>query len=171
MLVPFKSIYPFFQTHFFLWQSVAHCFLENKFNLNCTLMSRGWYREEIWNTENKCVFYKRTIKVCVNCSWQCPGTSAPSATHLTVSLLPCSVESNVRGKLRALEWRPVSLKSPSWVQYKYLGGSTDVFPDEGSLKVLIYPPKKSIFFTYGTADILIACDPPQFMSKITNSFV
>ena len=35
---------------------------------------------------NKCVFWKRTIKVCITCCWRCPGTSAPSVAHLTVSL-------------------------------------------------------------------------------------
>ena len=48
----------------------------------------------------KCVFNKHTIKVCVSCFWRCPGTSAPSATHLTLSLyLRCS-GSNARGKSR-----------------------------------------------------------------------
>ena len=49
----------------------------------------------------KCVFNKRTIKVCVSCCWLCPGTSAPSAAHLTVSLYLCSSGSNARGELRA----------------------------------------------------------------------
>ena len=39
---------------------------------------------------NKCIFYKRTIKICVSCCCWCPGTSAPSAAHLTVSLYLCS---------------------------------------------------------------------------------
>ena len=30
----------------------------------------------IWNNKHKCIFYKRTINVCVNCSWRCPGTRA-----------------------------------------------------------------------------------------------
>ena len=37
--------------------------------------------------ENKCVFNKRAIKVCVSCSWRCPGTFAPSEAYLTVSLI------------------------------------------------------------------------------------
>ena len=48
----------------------------------------------------KCVFNKRTIKVCVSCCWRCPGTSAPSTAHLTVSLYLCSSGSNERGELR-----------------------------------------------------------------------
>ena len=34
-----------------------------------------------------CVYNKRTIKVCISCCLQCPGTYAPSAVHLTVR--PC----------------------------------------------------------------------------------
>ena len=64
----------------------------------------------------KCVFNKRTIKVCVSCSWRCPGTSAPSAAHLRVALYLCSSGSNARGESRALEGRRVSLKSPSRVR-------------------------------------------------------
>ena len=45
---------------------------------------------------NKCVFYKHTIKVCVSCSLQCPGTSASCVAHLTVSLYLCSYGSNAR---------------------------------------------------------------------------
>ena len=33
----------------------------------------------------KCVFNKGTIKVCVSCFWQCPGTSALCARYLTLS--------------------------------------------------------------------------------------
>ena len=49
----------------------------------------------------KCVFNKRTIKVCVSCCWRCPGTSAPSSPYLTVSLYLCSSGSNARGESRA----------------------------------------------------------------------
>ena len=41
---------------------------------------------KFWNKEKKCVFNKRTVKVCISFSWWCPGTLAPSAEHLTVSL-------------------------------------------------------------------------------------
>ena len=64
----------------------------------------------------KCVFNKRTIKVCDNCCWRCPGISAPSAAHLTVSLYLCSSGSNARGESRAREGRCVSSKSPSRVR-------------------------------------------------------
>ena len=64
----------------------------------------------------KCVFNKRTIKVCVSSFWQCPGTSVPSEAHLTVSLYLCSSGSNTWGKSRALEEHLVSSKSPSRVR-------------------------------------------------------
>ena len=64
----------------------------------------------------KCVFNKCTIKVCVSCCWRCPGTSAPSAAHLMVSLYLCSSGSNARGESRAGEGRRVSSKSPSRVR-------------------------------------------------------
>ena len=50
----------------------------------------------------KCVFSKRTIKVCINCFWWCPGISAPSAAHLMVAFYLCSSGSNARGESRAL---------------------------------------------------------------------
>ena len=64
----------------------------------------------------KCVFKKRTIKVCVSCCWRCPGTSVPSAEHMTTSLYLCSSGSNARGESRAREGRRVSSKSPSRVR-------------------------------------------------------
>ena len=54
-------------------------------------------------------------KQIVRCSWQCPGTSVPSAAHLTVTLYLCSSRSDARGESRALEGRRVSSKSPSRV--------------------------------------------------------
>ena len=30
-----------------------------------------------WSSQNKCIFIKRTIKVCASCSWCCPWTSVP----------------------------------------------------------------------------------------------
>ena len=64
----------------------------------------------------KCVFNKRTIKVCVIRSWWRPGTSVPSATNLLVSLFFSSSKSNTRGESRAREGRRVSSKSPSRVR-------------------------------------------------------
>ena len=65
--------------------------------------------------KKKCVFYKHTIKVCVSCSLQCPGTSASCVAHLTVSLYLCSYGSNARVEG---PWRvPCKLKKPfkgSW---------------------------------------------------------
>ena len=84
----------------------------------------------------KCVFNKRTIKVCVSCCGRCPGTSAPSAAHLTVSLYLCSSGSNALGESRAQEGRRVSSKTPSWVRDGDEGvagrnGREKCFPDEG----------------------------------------
>ena len=42
-----------------------------------------------WKNKNRCI-NKCSIKVCVSCSWQYPGTSAPSAKQLTVPLYLCS---------------------------------------------------------------------------------
>ena len=64
----------------------------------------------------KCVFNKRTIQVCVSCCWQCPGISAHSTAHLTVSLYLCSSGSNAWGESRAREGCRVSSKSPSRVR-------------------------------------------------------
>ena len=71
----------------------------------------------VWNNENKCVFYRGTqVKVSVDCSWRCPGTSAPCLAHLTVSWYLCSCGSNVGGGFRALEGHNVGQKSPFRVQ-------------------------------------------------------
>ena len=97
----------------------------------------------------KCVFNKRTIKVCVSWCWRCPGTSASSAAHVSVSLYLCSSGSNARGESRALEGRCVSSKSPSKVRDRDQGVAWRnerkriVFPDEGSL---IWPTGKSMHF-------------------------
>ena len=40
-----------------------------------------------WNNKKRCVLNECTIKVCVSCSWWCPGISGPSATNLWHS--PC----------------------------------------------------------------------------------
>ena len=63
----------------------------------------------------KCVFNKRTIKVCISYFWHCPGTSASIASHLTMSLFLCSSGSNAQGESRALEGRRVSSRGPSRV--------------------------------------------------------
>ena len=87
---------------------------------------------------SKCVFYKRTIKVCVSCCWLCPGTSAPSAAHLTVSLYLCSSGRNAQGE-SSDPWRaPSQLKKPfkgprrRWVAGK--NRRAKYFPDNGCLE-------------------------------------
>ena len=102
------------------------------------------------------------VKTCVSCFWRCPGTSAPSATNLTVSLFLCSSESNVRGKSRALEGHRVSWKSSSrvWDGDKGVAGRNrreKYFPYEGSL---IYPPGKlMIFYKKGNKKIELVAKP------------
>ena len=144
------------------WKIISPIFLAVRcFKLVAwTWVSQVWSLTQFYSVDfsqsrigvNKCVFNKRTIKVCVSCCWRCPGTSAPSAPHLTVSLYLCSSGSNVRGELRALEGRHVSSKKPFkgprrrqgswWEERKRI-----VFPDEGSL---ICPPGKSMIFFYKT---------------------
>ena len=58
-------------------------------------MGLPWFSEQ-----QKQVHFKRTVKVCINCSWQCFGTSSLSTTHLTVSLFLCSSGSNALGESR-----------------------------------------------------------------------
>ena len=58
------------------WESVALCVVYPR---------GGQGSPNFQSHKQNCVFNKRTIKVCVSCSWQCPGTSAPSGPHLTVS--------------------------------------------------------------------------------------
>ena len=64
----------------------------------------------------------------------CPGTFAPGGAHLRVSLFLRSSGSNLRGKLRALEGRQVSSKSPSRVgdgdkEIARRNGGEKVFPE------------------------------------------
>ena len=49
---------------------------------------------------NAKVSAKILVKVCVNFSWQCPGTSSPTTADLTVSLYLCSSGSNARSEAR-----------------------------------------------------------------------
>ena len=64
----------------------------------------------------KCVFNKRTIKVCVSFLWGCLGTFSTTAAHLTrPCILACS-GSNAEGESRVLEGRHVSSKTPSRVR-------------------------------------------------------
>ena len=63
----------------------------------------GWAPPKFWNNKNKCVFSKRTVKVCVSCSWQSPGTFVPSAAHLMVSLFLCRSGRNAQVELRGFE--------------------------------------------------------------------
>ena len=53
-------------------------------------------------------FDKRTIKVCVSCSWRCPETCEPSTAHnVTVSVIP---KATYEVRWRAYDGRRVSSK-------------------------------------------------------------
>ena len=113
-----------------------------------SLWCSGWGLgpSNICNNQHKCVFNKRTIKVCISCFWWCPGTYAPSMAHLTVSLFLCSSESNARGESRAK-------KSPSRVWDGDEGvagrnGRENYFPDEGSVICPDLPTRQINDFFY-----------------------
>ena len=101
--------------------------------------------------ENKFVFNKRTIKACVSCCWQCPGTSLPRAAHLTVSLYLCSSGSKARGKSSAREGRRVSSKKPfkgprwksviCWEEWKRM-----IFSWQGDFKEFRVLKAKGLYF-------------------------
>ena len=57
-------------------------------------------------------FSNNAVKVCVSCSWLCPGTSVPSTRHLMVSSFLCTSKSNTRGKSRAFWADTAPFKSP-----------------------------------------------------------
>ena len=106
-------------------------------------------------------FQQTHNQVCVRCCQQCPGTSAPTAAHLTVSPFLCSSGSNAQGKG---PWKGfVSVqKSPSRVQDRDEGvagrkGKEKYFLNEGSL---ICPPGKStIFYKKETEKIELVARP------------
>ena len=76
-----------------------------------------WTLSNFCSNRNKCVLKNVcTIKVCVSCCWQCPGTFAPSAPHLTASLYLCISKATYALRLRALEGHYVSSKSPSRIR-------------------------------------------------------
>jgi len=113
----------------------------------------------------KCVSNKRTIKVCVSCSWQCPGTSASSAAHLTVSLFLCSSGINAQWKSRALEGRCVSSKKPFKGQRQRQGSCWEerkrkVIPQRGVIDFA-----NQWFFTC-LAHLIFDCLRPPPLSKM-----
>ena len=102
-----------------------------------------------WNSKKKCVFNKRTIKVCVSCSWRCLRTSTPS-TPLPDSFFESPQfwkqhTSRVEG--------PSKVRGSCWEEQK-----RKVFPQRG---VIICLPGKSIIFNCHPPLHLMACDPPD----------
>ena len=73
----------------------------------------------------KCVFNKRTIKVCVSCCWWCPGTSAPSAAHLSVSLHLSSNDEASRGPLKGAVSAQKALQGSKAETREFLGGTEE----------------------------------------------
>ena len=78
----------------------------------------GFFCEFQQISEVKCVLNKRTIKVCVSCFWWCPGPSAPSGAHLTVSLIFLRFQKQctrqVAGSRRALFQLKKPFKGQRW---------------------------------------------------------
>ena len=78
-----------------------------------------------WNIENKCVFSKCTIKVCVSYSQWCPKTTASGMPYLRVSRYLCSWGSNVWLEVE-IPWRALCKlkKRPSMVWKEVVAGKT-----------------------------------------------
>ena len=121
------------------------------------------------NNKNKCIFNAHTINVCLNCSWQCPGTYSRIVTHLSSFYLSSRgrgsrvlVPEATHARLRALEERHVSSKKifkgsrqkrkSCWEERK-----EKVFRNDGSL---IYLTGGRIWlFTYLACEILHSLHP------------
>ena len=78
----------------------------------------------LFTIEDRCekvCYNKGTIKVCISCFGQCPGTSAPSAAHLTVSFILCSSSHEAR----AFEGRVSAQKALQTETRELLGGTEE----------------------------------------------
>ena len=100
---------------------------------------------------------------CISCSWLCPGTSAPSVTHLTMSFYLCSSGSNTWGESRALKGCRVSSKKPFKGPRRSLGSCWEerrriTFPLWGSL--ICRQGESMIFYTSGP--LIFACSWPPW---------
>ena len=77
----------------------------------------------------KCVFNKRTNKVCVRCSWQFSGTSAPSMAHLVAENFCISAGSDTKmteslgGTEEHFPWRQVIDLSSRQINYFFTKGN------------------------------------------------
>ena len=128
------------------------------------LVKGGQDPDKFQYNEKKCVFNECTIKVCISCSLRCPGTSEPSAPHLTltVSLFLCSFASNAQAESRALWGNCVSSKIPSRVREgdEGVAGKNNrekYFLDKRSL---FCPPGKSMIF-YQSVLLMFDCLRPR----------
>ena len=111
------------------------------------LGSKGDEALQFWQQQKKCVFHKRTIKVCATYSWQCLGLGPlrwPWAAYLTMSLFLYGFGVKGRGKLQAFEGLCVGTKSLSRIRDGYTvvtggNGRGKYFPDKGTgLLILLF---------------------------------
>ena len=93
---------------FLNWRRHFHCSFFPKIATRCeaTYATFPWFwcLIQVWSLSRfysvdfsqsrigveKCILNKRTIKVCISCSWRWTETSPPSAPHLMVFLYLCS---------------------------------------------------------------------------------
>ena len=101
-------------------------FTESRRHFLTRILNDGNIRNQVWSLTQfysvdisqsrigvkKCVFNKRTIKICVSSCWRCLRTSTPSPALPTVTLHLYSSGSNPWGEVRALEGCSVSSKKP-----------------------------------------------------------
>ena len=66
----------------------------------------------IFYNENKYVFNKRPIRVCIRCSWKCHRTFVHGSSHQTVFLFHWGFRGKVRTKDEALEGSLICSKGP-----------------------------------------------------------
>lgn len=89
----------------------------------------------IWINEVKCVFNKNTMKICIGCSWWCPGTFASCSVHLMASLYLCGSRSSVKARLKGFLSLFDALQGYETQISELLGGTEEnsILPDEGSM--------------------------------------
>ena len=99
------------------------------------------------NDESQCVF-TNTIKVCNSFSWQCLGTSAPIAAHLTVSMYLLAPEATHYRQVKGPSRTPCQLKKPCKCPWQSWGSC--------------FPSRQMICFT-NLASLIFYCLKPLCM--------
>ena len=74
-----------------------------------------------FHNENKYVFNKRPIRVCISCSWKCPRTFVHGSSHQTVFLFHWGFRGKVRTKDEGPRREPYLLKGTVAVPKQRLG--------------------------------------------------